>query len=190
MVVQKQKDLYIYLTSLPSSTPLFCSSQGYLSLSLSPKLEFVEVLCFLTETPWRLEFRLLQARQRTVSNKKTYQIPTPISNSISYSQKICGISSTFRKIKTLGVCLVMEKKTEDVIQVDEEIKSADCIKNQITGASRATERSCQFFTRKRFERCTYIVAAIMSIFYKQQKNYWIMTHLIKENNEKDIFSHQ
>jgi beta-carotene 3-hydroxylase len=90
--------------------------------------------------------------------QKTYQIPTPISKSISYSQKICGISSTFRKIQTLGVCLVMEKKTEDVIQVDEEIKSADGIKNQITGASRAAERSA----RKRFERYTYLVAAIMS----------------------------
>jgi hypothetical protein len=192
MVVQKQKDLYIYIyiPHVIAKLPTFVLLHSGFSLSLSLKLEFVEVLCFLTETPWRLEFRLLQARQRTVSNKKTYQIPTPISNSISYSQKICGISSTFRKIKTLGVCLVMEKKTEDVIQVDEEIKSADCIKNQITGASRATERSCQFFTRKRFERCTYIVAAIMSIFYKQQKNYWIMTHLIKENNEKDIFSHQ
>jgi hypothetical protein len=84
----------------------------------------------------------------------------------------------------------MEKKTEDVIQVDEEIKSADGIKNQITGASRAAER----LARKPFERYTYL---IMSIFYtickmgmNSTKNYWIMAHLIKENNDKDIFSNQ
>jgi beta-carotene 3-hydroxylase len=58
----------------------------------------------------------------------------------------------------LGVCLVMEKKTEDDIHVDEEIKSADGIKNQITGTSRAAER----LARKRLERYTYLVAAIMS----------------------------
>ncbi|KAE8055345.1 hypothetical protein FH972_012190 [Carpinus fangiana] len=93
--------------------------------------------------------------------QKTHQIPTPFSNSFSCSLKICGISSTTRKNKTLRVCLVMEKKAEDVIQVDEEIntlKSGDGINNQITGASRVEER----LERKRFERYTYLVAAIMS----------------------------
>jgi len=144
------------IAKLGSSLPLFCSIQGSLYLSL--KLEFVEVLCFLTETPWRLEFRLLQAHQRTVSNKKLTRFRHPFLSQSPTRKKICGISSTFRKIKTLGVCLVMEKKTEDVIQVDEEIKSADGIKNQITGASRAAER----LARKPFERYTYLVAAIMS----------------------------
>jgi hypothetical protein len=83
--------------------------------------------------------------------QKTHQISTPFSNSISCSLKICGISSNTRKNETLRICLVMEKKAEDVIQVDEEIntlKSGDGINNQITGASRAAER----LERKRFER--------------------------------------
>jgi hypothetical protein len=63
------------IAKLGSSLPLFCSIQGSLYLSL--KLEFVEVLCFLTETPWRLEFRLLQAHQRTVSNKKLTRFRHP-----------------------------------------------------------------------------------------------------------------
>jgi hypothetical protein len=192
MVVQKQKDLYIYIyiPHVIAKLPTFVLLHSGFSLSLSLKLEFVEVLCFLTETPWRLEFRLLQAHQRTVSNKKLTRFRHPFLSQSPTRKKICGISSTFRKIKTLGVCLVMEKKTEDVIQVDEEIKSADGIKNQITGASRAAER----LARKPFERYTYL---IMSIFYtickmgmNSTKNYWIMAHLIKENNDKDIFSNQ
>lgn len=57
--------------------------------------------------------------------------------------------------------MVMEKKAEDVIHVHDKentVKSADRTKNQITGASRAAER----LARKRFERYTYLVAAIMS----------------------------
>lgn len=63
------------------------------------------------------------------------------------------------KAKSMRLCLVMEKKTEDIIQVDKEntVGSADNIKNQLSG-SRVTER----LARKRFERYTYLVAAIMS----------------------------
>jgi len=75
---QKQKDLYYTSHHCQArKLPTFVLLHSGFSLSLSLKLEFVEVLCFLTETPWRLEFRLLQAHQRTVSNKKLTRFRHP-----------------------------------------------------------------------------------------------------------------
>lgn len=74
------KGIYIHLTSLLSSPPLFSLSLSLSLWSLSrwSTLFWTESLSeawirwstlFWTEAPWRLEFRLLQAHQHTVSNK-------------------------------------------------------------------------------------------------------------------------
>lgn len=96
------------------------------------------------------------------SKQKIYQIPIPFSKSIPYWLRITSTNQLHgksRKNNSFRVCLVMEKKAEDVIQVGKEnaVKSAESIQNQVA-ASRLSER----LARKRFERYTYLVAAIMS----------------------------
>ncbi|KAB1215355.1 Beta-carotene 3-hydroxylase 1, chloroplastic [Morella rubra] len=96
------------------------------------------------------------------SKQKIYQIPIPFSKSIPYWLRITSTTQLHgksRKNNSFRVCLVMEKKAEDVIQVGKEnaVKSAESIQNQVA-ASCLSER----LARKRFERYTYLVAAIMS----------------------------
>ncbi|XP_040987957.1 beta-carotene hydroxylase 2, chloroplastic-like [Juglans microcarpa x Juglans regia] len=94
--------------------------------------------------------------------QRTFRISRPNSRPIPYALRLTLPNHLQRrswKAKNLRLCLVMEKKTEDVIQVEKEntVESADNIKNQVA-ASRVTER----LARKRSERYTYLVAAIMS----------------------------
>lgn len=94
--------------------------------------------------------------------QRTFRIPRPNSRSIPYELRLTLPTRLQRKswkAKSLRLCLVMEKKTEDIIQVEKEntVDLADNIKNQVA-TSRVTER----LARKRFERYTYLVAAIMS----------------------------
>ncbi|KAG2681068.1 hypothetical protein I3760_11G127700 [Carya illinoinensis] len=94
--------------------------------------------------------------------QRTFRIPRPNSRPIPYELRLTLPTRLQRKnwkAKSLRLCLVMEKKTEDIIQVEKEntVDSADNIKNQVA-TSRVTER----LARKRFERYMYLVAAIMS----------------------------
>ncbi|TXG50556.1 hypothetical protein EZV62_023080 [Acer yangbiense] len=63
-----------------------------------------------------------------------------------------------RKRKSSSVCMVMEKKREDNIELFEKQQNVVEAENRVTAVSRAEQR----LARKRSERQTYLVAAIMS----------------------------
>ncbi|KAK0587272.1 hypothetical protein LWI29_020309 [Acer saccharum] len=90
--------------------------------------------------------------------RNTFFTAKPSSTAI-YSRSLSTLQPTQkRKKKSLSVCMVMEKKREDNIELFEKQQNVVETENRVTAVSRAEQR----LARKRSERQTYLVAAIMS----------------------------